>query len=233
MVRASADVIKVVASPSMTQPGATEIQSLAADELLAIVEEANRLRRKVMVHAHGARAAEAAARAGAASIEHGTALDERAVAVMAEHGTFFVPTLLTTHGAADAQAAGIAYGPTKSDAELAEEVALHQHSVRLAIDAGIPIAMGTDCPVCPYDWALRELGYLAEAGLGAAGALRAATFDAARLLGIADDAGELVPGKRADVVAVQGDPRDLTGLDERIAGVWLAGASMTGPIAGS
>ncbi|MEU8222813.1 amidohydrolase family protein [Kribbella sp. NPDC048915] len=166
-----------------------------------------------MVHAHGARAVEMAARAGAGSIEHGTHLDEAAVQAMADSGTWYVPTLSVTQtdpnsvpdGAADA----------------------HRESMRLAIAAGVTIAMGTDNPVRPHTEALWELRHLSATGLGDAGAFRAATLDAARLLGLADDRGEIAPGKRADLVVLTGTDLDCTALDARIRQVFHNGAEVT------
>ncbi|HEY2669654.1 MAG TPA: amidohydrolase family protein, partial [Rugosimonospora sp.] len=191
MVRAGADWIKVTATGSMkTGTGVHDVQ-LTAAEMAALVDEAERQgRRRIMVHAHGARAAELAARSGAGSIEHGTWLDEAAVAAMAESGSWFVPTLSTTQADPDDVPDGAAEA--------------HRRAVRLAVEAGVPIAMGTDNPVRPHTEALHEIRYLSDAGLGPAGALRAATLDAARLLGLADDRGEVSGGKRADLVLLDG-----------------------------
>ena len=203
MVRAGADWIKVTATGSMAIGTGLHDLELTVDEMTALVDEARRRGdRRVMVHAHGARAAELAARAGAGSIEHGTYLDERAVAAMAEAGTWFVPTLSVTQS-----------DPTSVPDGAAEA---HRESVRLALEAGARIAMGTDNPVRPHTEVLRELEHLAAAGLGSAGALRAATIDAARLLGLADDRGEVVPGKRADLVLLDGTSVDCADLGTRI-----------------
>jgi imidazolonepropionase-like amidohydrolase len=203
MVRAGADWIKVTATGSMAIGKGIHDLELTRDELVALVDEARRRGgRRVMVHAHGARAVELAAQAGAASIEHGTYLDEAAVAAMAEAGTWYVPTLSVT----------------QSDPEHAPEGAAeaHRESMRLAIDAGVRIAMGTDNPVRPHTEVLWELRHLAAAGLGDAGAFRAATIDAARLLGLADDRGEVAIGKRADLVLLDGTDLDCGSVDERI-----------------
>ncbi|RKN07022.1 amidohydrolase family protein [Streptomyces radicis] len=210
MVRADADWIKVTATGSLVLGRGVHDVQLTDGELAALVDEADRQGgRGVMVHAHGARAAEAAARAGARSVEHGTYLDERAVAAMAEAGTWLVPTLSTTQSAPDEAPDG------------APEA--HRASVRLALDAGVTFAMGTDNPVRPHGEALREIAHLAEAGLGAAGALRAATLDAARLLERADDRGEIAEGKRADLVLLDGKDLDVTALDTRVHAVWHRG----------
>ena len=210
MVRAGADWIKVTATGSMALGTGVHDVQLTVDEMTALVDEARRQGdRGVMVHAHGARAAEVAARAGVASVEHGTYLDEPAVAAMAEAGTFYVPTLSVT----------------QTDPEHAPDGAAeaHRESVRLAVDAGVPIAMGTDNPVRPHTEVLWELRHLAAAGLGDAGALRAATIDAARLLGLAHDRGEIAAGKRADLLLVDNPNLDCTSLEDRIRTIFHNG----------
>jgi imidazolonepropionase-like amidohydrolase len=210
MVRAGADWIKVTATGSvMAGRGFRDVQ-LTAEEMRALVEEATRQgNRSIMVHAHGARAAELAARAGARSIEHGIWLDEPAVDAMRAAGAWYVPTL----------------SATQADPEhLPEDAApAHRRSVGLALAAGVPIAMGTDNPVRPYAEALREIHYLAEAGLGAESAFRAATIEAARLLGLAGDRGELAVGKRADLVLLNGTDLRTDDLAGRIHAVWRNG----------
>lgn len=208
MVRAGADWIKVTATGSMTQGSRAMDVQLTESEMVALVQEATRHGgRRVMVHAHSARGAELAARAGARSIEHGTRLDERAVTAMADSGSWLVPTLSVTHG-------GDQVDPAVAEA--------HRHSVRLAVDAGVPIALGTDSPVRPHTEALREIEYLAAAGLGDR-AFAAATLGAAQLLELSDDRGEISAGKRADLVLLAGTTLDPHDLDQRIAGVWHNG----------
>jgi imidazolonepropionase-like amidohydrolase len=88
--------------------------------------------------------------------------------------------------------------------------------------------MGTDNPVRPHAEVLNELRHMADVGLGAAGALRAATFEAARLLGLGDDRGEVAPGKRADLVLLDGTALDVDDLAGRIRRVWHNGAAVAG-----
>ncbi|WP_049578129.1 amidohydrolase family protein [Streptomyces sp. SBT349] len=214
MVRAGADWIKVTATGSLVAGRGVHDVQLTDAELTALVDEAARQgRRGVMVHAHGARAAEAAARAGARSVEHGTFLDESAVAAMAEAGTWLVPTLSCSQSV-----------PAEAPDGAAEA---HPRSVRMAVEAGVPVAMGTDNPVRPHTEALREIHHLAEAGLGEAGALRAATLDAARLLGVDGDRGEIAEGKRADLVLLTGTDLRLDALNTRIRTVWHNGRRTT------
>jgi imidazolonepropionase-like amidohydrolase len=216
MTRAGADWIKVGATGSIMQ-GARGLHSqITPEEMAALVAEAQRQGRAgVMVHAHSARPAEEAARCGARSIEHGIFLDEAAVAAMSAAGTWLVPTLSCTQA---------------DPGQLPETVAAaHRASVRLALDAGVPIAMGTDNPVTPHAQVLDELRYLSRAGLGDAAALRAATFEAARLLGLADDRGEIAPGKRADLVLLAGTDLDVGDLANRVRRVWHNGTAVTTP----
>jgi imidazolonepropionase-like amidohydrolase len=215
MVRAGADVIKVAASGSATRPDASHRQ-IADDELAEVVAEATRHERYVMAHAHGARAAEAAARAGVRSIEHGFFLDEAAVDAMLEAGTWLVPTL-----SAALSAEGDAGAP-----DWAKQAASGaRRSMELAIEAGIPIAMGTDCPVVPHEQRLRELRLMRDVGMGVFDVWRSATLEAARLLD-RDDLGALEPGSRADVVAISGDVTDLDDLETRIVAVWKDGTAV-------
>jgi imidazolonepropionase-like amidohydrolase len=213
MTRAGADWIKVAATGSMTQGARAHHSQITPEEMAALVAEAQRQGRAgVMVHAHSARAAEEAARCGARSIEHGVFLDEAAVSAMSAAGTWLVPTLSCTQA---------------DPARLSETVAVaHRAAVKLALDAGVPIAMGTDNPVRPHAEVLNELRYLSDAGLGDAAALRAATFEAARLLGLADDRGEIAPLKRADLILIVGTDLDVTDLASRVRRVWHNGTAV-------
>jgi imidazolonepropionase-like amidohydrolase len=149
-VRAGADVIKVFASGDFAMAGNGAKRSLFTDaELEAIVDEATRQGARVMAHAHGAEAAAAAARAGAASIEHGVYLDDRAIEVMAEHGTYFVPTLLASVGAMEAAEDEDHRGNLSAVAEA------HRNLVGRAHRRGVPIAMGTDSPMTAHGRNLR------------------------------------------------------------------------------
>ena len=213
MVRAEADVIKVAVSGSATQPRSASAQQVADDELAEIVAEAARHGRHVMAHAHGARTAEAAARAGVRSVEHGFFLDEPAVAAMVEHGTWLVPTL----------SAALAEPLTDESPDwLFAAVDGATTSFKLALDAGVRIAMGTDCPASPHEGRLGELRIMEQLGMSATAVWRAATSDAAELLD-RDDLGRIQPGRIADIVALRGDPMSFEMLEDRIEGVWKDG----------
>jgi imidazolonepropionase-like amidohydrolase len=200
MVRAGADWIKVGASGSMRAVRAGVDVRPTDDELAAVVDEAGRCGRDVLAHAHTASAVMSAARAGVRSIEHGTFLDDDAVAALAN--AWYVPTL-----------------SPMSDTEFA---ATHRRSLRLAVEAGVRIAAGSDLAPRPHVDLTTELRLLAEV-LGDAAALKAATSEAARLLRLDDDRGRLEPGLRADLVLLDGTHLDVTDLPGRIRAVWHHG----------
>ena len=223
LIRAGADGIKVAASGGVlslnTDP---HLPQLGEDELTAIVDEAATAGRWVMAHCHAAAGAKNAVRAGVRSIDHGSYLDDEAVEMMAERGTWLVPTLLAAQGVIDSAAAGTALPPGVLD-KAHEATASAKSSCRLAVEAGVKLAMGTDCPVSPHGTNLRELALMSDAGLGPAGALHAATLSAAALLRLDDELGSIEPGKRGDVVVVSGDALDFTDYAERVEQVWKDG----------
>jgi imidazolonepropionase-like amidohydrolase len=175
-----------------------------------------------MSHAHGPEGIKRAVRAGVRSIEHGTYLDEEAAEMMVEAGTWLVPTLT----------AGDTTEELANDPKLAPEIRAkfvglgrpEFDAMRLAAEAGVKVAMGTDCPVAPHGWNLHELKHMAANGFTPEQALVAATSSAAELMGLQDELGTLSAGKRADVVVVGGDPFDFETLDGRIEQVWKDGA---------
>ena len=223
LTRAGADGIKVAASGGVlslnTDP---HLPQLGEDELAAIVSEAAAAGRWVMAHCHAAAGAKNAVRAGVRSIDHGSYLDEEAVALMADRGTWLVPTLLAAQGVIDSAAAGTQLPPGILE-KAQDATARAKASFGLAVEAGVPIAMGTDCPVSPHGTNLREIQLMSDAGLGPARALHAATLSAAALLRLDDELGSLEPGKRADVVAVTGDPLDLDDYASKVERVWKDG----------
>jgi imidazolonepropionase-like amidohydrolase len=193
----------------------------AQDELDEIVRTAADLDRWVMSHAHSPESIKRAVRAGVRSIEHGTYLDRESAEMMVEAGTWLVPTLT----------AGDTTEELARDEQLAPEIRAKFEglgrpefdAMRLAAEAGIKVAMGTDCPVAPHGWNLNELAHMAANGFTPEQALVAATSSAAELMGMQDRLGTLEPGKVADVVVVDGDPFDFEKLRDRIEQVWKGG----------
>ncbi len=224
LVRDGADVIKVATSGGVLSPRDDPRHGhFRDDELRVLVEEATAAGRFVMAHAQATEGIKAAVRAGIRSIEHGIFLDDEAIAMMLERGTWLVPTLLAPQGVINAVAAGASI-PEASVRKAHEVIGAHRESFRRAVDAGVRVAMGTDCPVSPHGTNLGELALMVEhSTMTALDAWTATTSSAARLLGVADELGTIEAGKRADLVVLDGDPLDLEKLDERVQHVWKDG----------
>jgi imidazolonepropionase-like amidohydrolase len=214
-IRAGADVIKIASSGGFLSPTDDPRQpNFSEAEVSTIVEAAADLGRWVMSHAHGAEGIKRAVRAGVRSIEHGTFLDDEGIELMLERGTWLVPTLT----------AGDTTDELANDPRIPEPVREKLRTLgRRAAEAGVKVAMGTDCPVAPHGTNLRELELMAGHGFTPERALVAATSSAAELMGLADELGTLEPGKRADIVVVDGDPFDFATLKERVEQVWKDG----------
>lgn len=219
-VKYGADVIKVCATGGvLSLSDEVDTPQITQDEMNAIVEEAHRLRKKTAAHAHGAEGAKVAIRAGIDSIEHGSFLDDEALRMMKERGTWLVPTLLAGEYVTAPQ--------RKYPPEIAEKAraAMSKRSdmFRRAVKMGVRIAFGTDSGVSPHGVNAREFKLMVDHGMTPAAALRAATASAAELLGISRLTGTLEAGKEADVVAVPGDPfADITAT-ERVSFVMKRG----------
>ncbi len=175
-----------------------------------------------MAHAQSTEGIKAAVRTGVRSVEHGIFLDDEAISMMLEAGTWLVPTLVAPHAVLAAAAAG-ARVPPESVRKAEDVVGYHAESFRRAVAAGVKVAMGTDSGVGEHGTNLDELALMAAGGMDPLGVWQAATYSAAQLMGLGDELGSLEAGKRADAVAVAGDPADLAELRSRIRGVWKDG----------
>ena len=222
MVRAGADVIKIASSGGFLSPSDDpRAPNFSQAEVDAIVATAADLGCWVMSHAHGAEGIKRAVRAGVRSIDHGTYLDEEAVAMMVERGTWLVPTL--TAGDTTERIAAEPGVPEPVKEKLRTLGRPELDAFRLAAEAGVKVAMGTDCPVAPHGTNLRELQLMSEHGLTPQQALVAATSSAAELMGLQDELGRIAPGMRGDVVVVGWDHLSFADLHERIEQVWQDG----------
>jgi imidazolonepropionase-like amidohydrolase len=224
LIRAGADVLKVASSGGVMSVGSDPRRAhLRPAELDVLVEEAAAAGRFVMAHAQASDGIKNAVRAGVRSIEHGIFLDDEAIDLMLERGTWLVPTLIAPIWVIESVEAGAQI----SDASLRKArdvVEIHAESFRRAVEAGVKVAMGTDAGVGPHGDNLRELPLMAKGGMSPAEVLRATTSEAARLLGVDDDLGTIAEGKLADLVVVGGDAYELDDLGARIEQVWKAGA---------
>lgn len=192
---------------------------LTQAELDAIVDEAHRLRRKTAAHAHGALGAKIAIRAGIDSIEHGSFLDDEALRMMKERGTYFVPTLL----AGEYVGAKARTFPPEIAAKGKAAHDARSTAMRKAIQMGVRVAFGTDSAVSPHGINAQEFSLLVEHGMTPAAALRAATSVDAALLGLEGTIGTLEAGKQADIVAVPGDPLADIKATEKVGFVMKGG----------
>jgi len=211
-IKYGADVIKICATGGVLSAGdAVGVSQLTFDEIRAIVHTAAMAERRVAAHAHGTEGIKMAVRAGVASIEHGSMLDDEAIRLMKEHGTYLVPTLM----AFETVVAGAKSGKLAPwSAKKALEIEPHaRRSIQMAIRAGVNIAFGTDAGVFPHGENAEEFRLLVQAGMTPMQAIQSATLQAARLLGVERELGTIEPGKLADLIAVQGDPlQDITRL---------------------
>jgi imidazolonepropionase-like amidohydrolase len=221
-IKHGAKVIKVCATAGVLSfEGSVGAQQLSDAELQAIVQEANRHGLKVAAHAHGTEGIKAAVRAGVASIEHGSMIDDEAADLMKRRGTYLVPTayLLSTFKYESL--------PPPIAAKAKEVVPLAQASHRRAIRAGVKIAFGTDAAVYPHGDNAREFAVYVGYGMRPADAIRTATVNAADLLGVSDR-GVIAPGKLADLIAVRGNPLEDVRVLEQVPWVMKGGEVVKG-----
>src|SRR3954469_7787092 len=223
-VKYGADVIKVCATGGVLSLGdAVGAAQVTQAEMDALVDEAHRLGRRVAAHAHGAEGAKVAVRAGIDSIEHGSFLDDEAVKMMKERGTYLVPTLMAGEYAGGRKATR-KYPPEIAAKALA---ALDGRSAafKRAVGAGVKIAFGTDSGVSPHGRNAEEFSLLVEHGLSPAAALRTSSA-AAALLGVDRVTGTLDAGKEADIVAVAGDVLRTIAATEHVRFVMKGGKTV-------
>ena len=199
-----ADFVKLIATGAVltqgTKPGASEYTE---EEIRAAVEQAAEYGTYVAAHAHGAEGIKRAVRAGVRSIEHGSLIDDEAIALMKEKGTWLVADIYNGDYIASA---GRDQGWDEEIMRKNDETTDAQRAgFRKAVAAGVRIAYGTDSGVYPHRFAARQLPYMVRHGMTPMQAIRSATLSAAELMGWDDRVGSLAPGKYADLVAVQGD----------------------------
>jgi imidazolonepropionase-like amidohydrolase len=216
-VKYGADVIKTCATGGVLSEGdAVGTTQYTYDEMKAMVDEATKLERKVAAHAHGAEGIKIAVRAGVASIEHGSFLDEEGARMMAQKGTFLVPTLSAGEAVERAAKSGVLTG-LRAEKALAAAQSM-RNAVRIAMANKVPIALGTDAGVGPHGANGHEFTLMVEwGGMSPMQSIVAGTSNAAKLLGWDRNVGTLTSGKWADVVAVPGDPiADIKAMEKPV-----------------
>ena len=219
-----ADVIKIATTGGVnSRIGAGLGKQMFDDEAKAIVETAHLYGKKVAVHAHGADGIIVALRAGADSVEHGTLLDDEGIRLFKQTGAYYVPTLSTVNGYLERIAANPnAYSP-EVRAKIDWRISITGKALQKAAPAGVKIAFGTDAGVSKHGRNADEFELMVKHGMTPATAIVAATVNAADLLGLAGEIGTLEPGKRADLIAVRGDPLADVGILKTVGFVMKGG----------
>jgi imidazolonepropionase-like amidohydrolase len=203
------DLIKMFATGAvLTHNSNPAGREATPEELAAGADEARNFGLKLAVHAHGAEGIKAAIRAGAASIEHGTLMDDEGRALMKQHGTYLVPTLEVR------ECVGKNY-PEEFVSKAQQTMSAQLANFRKAVKAGVKIAFGTDIGVCRFGTNAREFSLMVENGMTPMQAIQAATTVDADLLGVSQKLGSINRGKLADLIAVRGDPlQDIRLLED-------------------
>ncbi|HXZ12044.1 MAG TPA: amidohydrolase family protein [Candidatus Sulfotelmatobacter sp.] len=204
-IKFGADLIKFMATGGVLSEGDVPAQAqYSLEEMKAIVETAHGLGRKVAAHAHGAGGIKLAVLAGVDSIEHGSYINDEDIQLMKEHGTYLVPTVYLGDWLMENYPS---LGMTPNMIEKAKMVLpIARENIARAFKGGVKVAFGTDAAVYPHGLNAREFAVMVKLGLAPLESIRAATVNAADLLGWADRVGTLEPGKFADLIAVDGDP---------------------------
>ena len=213
-VKYGADWIKIMASAGvLSEEESVGAPQYTPEEMKAAVDEAALWGRKVAAHAHGTEAIKMAIRAGVASIEHGSFIDDEGIRLMKERGTWLVADIYNDDYIL-AEFGRLGY-PEKIIEKERLVGRVQRENFRKAAKAGVKIAYGTDAGVYPHGWNGKQLGKMVEWGLTPMQAIQAATVSAADLIGWKAKVGQLTTGSFADLVAVSGDPvADVTMLEK-------------------
>jgi imidazolonepropionase-like amidohydrolase len=206
-IRRGVDLVKIATTGGVnSRIGAGLGRQMFDDEVKALIDTAHLYGRKVAVHAHGADGIAMALRAGADSIEHGTLMTAEEARRFVRSGAYYVPTLSTVNGYLERLKGNPdAYTPEVKK-KIEWRISITGKALALAHARGVKIAFGTDAGVSLHGRNADEFELMVRHGMTSAEAIAAATVNAADLLGLSDQIGTLAPGKRADLIAVAGDP---------------------------
>jgi len=207
------DVIKILSSGAVLTHGSNpKSQEFTPEELQAAVDEANKFGLRVASHAHSPEGIKNAIRAGVASVEHATMIDDEGLTLAKQHGTYldmdiYDEECIQENGRKGTEPKDF----LEHDAELGR---IQRENFRKAVKAGVKMAFGTDAGVCPYGTSAKQFAFMVRYGMTPMQAIQAATTNAADLLGHSNEVGSIKPGKFADIVAVSGDPiKDISVLE--------------------
>ncbi|MEP7256149.1 MAG: amidohydrolase family protein [Ferruginibacter sp.] len=211
------DLIKITATAGvLSQAKDASGAQFTDEELKAIVETAKDYGFKVAAHAHGAEGIKRAIKAGVTSIEHGTFMDDEAIALFKQYGAWYVPTIIAGKSTADSAKIPGYYSDIVTPKALVVGPQI-QTTFTKAYKAGVKIAFGTDAGVYSHGKNWKEFVYMVEGGMPAIEAIASATFSAAELLGVSEILGTIEKGKLADIVAVDGDPiKDISVMEKMV-----------------
>lgn len=217
-----ADHIKILATGAVLTHGSNpKSVEFTPEELQAAVDEARNFGLRVEAHAHAAEGIKNAIRAGVASVEHATLIDDESIALAKEHGTYLDMDIYDEECIQDqGKKSATPVDFLEHDRGLGE---LQRQNFTKAVRAGVKMSFGTDAGVCPHGINARQFAFMVKYGMTPMQAIQAATSNAADLLGKSDLLGSLKPGKFADIIAVDGDPLENIRLLENVEFVMKEG----------
>jgi len=200
-----ADHIKILSSGAVLTHGSNpNSQEFTPEELHAAVDEASHFGLRVEAHAHSPEGIKNAIRAGVASVEHATMIDDEGIALAKQHGTYLDMDIYDEECIQEAGKNGsMPKDFLEHDAKLGQ---IQRDNFRKAVAAGVKMSFGTDAGVCAYGTSGKQFAFMVKYGMTPMQAIQAATSDAADLLGHSSEIGSIKPGKFADIIAVTGDP---------------------------
>jgi imidazolonepropionase-like amidohydrolase len=223
LIKYGAEVIKFGASAGvLTEEESVGAPQFSQEEMNAIVDEAKLHGVKVCAHAHGTESIKMAIRAGVASVEHGSLIDEEGIRMMKERGTYLDADIYNDDYILAEYAK---FNTPKKIIDKERSIGRHQReNFKMAVLAGVKIAFGTDAGVYPHGWNAKQFAKMVEWGMTPMSAIQASTVNNADLFGWSDRIGSITAGKYADIVAVDGDPLQNVGILENIGFVMKGGA---------
>ena len=210
-----ADHIKVLSSGAVLTHGSNpNSQEFTLEELQAAVDEASHFGLRVEAHAHSASGIKNAIRAGVASVEHATMIDDEGIALAKQHGTYLDMDIYDEECIQeDGRKGKMPKDFLEHDRQLGQ---MQRDNFRKAVQAGLKMSFGTDAGVCAYGQNAKQFAWMVKYGMTSMQAIQSATSSAADLLGRGDELGSIKPGKYADVIAVSGDPLENVSLLENV-----------------
>ncbi len=227
LYHSGADHIKVLATGAVLTHGSSPYtQEFTLEELTAAVDEAHNYGLRVEAHAHAPEGIKNAIRAGVASVEHATLIDDEGIALAKEHGTYLDMDIYDEECIQEeGRRGGIPADFLEHDRALGE---LHRQNFTKALKAGVKMSFGTDAGVCPYGLSGKQFAFMVKYGMTPMQAIQSATVNAADLLGKSNDLGAIKVGAFADLIAVTGDPLQNVSLLENVPFVMKDGVVYNG-----